>query len=89
MRGFSFTAVLLFSALNSAQGAETDANSVLCERAGPDIVICDEVAYRKEKSGAMNTTGKALKLPHARRPAIIAPVEDAGDSSAPGAKPAQ
>lgn len=53
-----------------------DPNAVLCERAGGEFVICDGIPYRKERTSSVNTTGRAIKLPSERRPAIIGPMEE-------------
>lgn len=64
-------------------GSNTNPNSIVCEKAGTEIVICDEIPYRKERSGAISGTSRELKVPARRRPAIIGPFEEA-----PGVKPA-
>lgn len=90
MRLFCFFSLFLIFRAASALGAEEsiagselmkavskeNPNAILCEKAGGEFVICEGIPYRKERSSSVNTTGRAVKLPHARKPAVIGPAEE-------------
>jgi len=56
--------------------SEDVTDTVQCEKAGNEFVICEGIPYRKERSASVNTTERQIKMPFERRPAIIAPFDE-------------